>query len=123
MKKTWEKNRLETYKGSFMHYLRSVYANAVTSEGFITNQLFSAHNIKNDPVSLDKIAIDPRPLRYDTLATVIDTSFISLKSPDFYLTYDPKKLTPSLKSPLRKIKYTLNWIIMVQLYECLLKKR
>ncbi len=97
MKRTWEKNRLETYKGSFMHYLRSVYLNTVTKEGFITNQLFSAHNIKNDPVSLDKITIDPRPLRYDTLATLIDTSFISLKSPDFYLSYNPKKANAKVK--------------------------
>lgn len=104
MKKTWEKNRLETYKGSFMHYLRSVYANAVTSEGFITNQLFSAHNIKNDPASLDKITIDPRPLKYDTLATLIDTSFISLKSPDFYLSYNPKKANAKVKKAPKKNK-------------------
>jgi hypothetical protein len=97
MKKAWEKNRLETYKGSFMHYLRSVYSNTVAKEGFVTNQLFSAHNIKNDPLSSDKIAIDPRLLRYDTLATVIDTSFITLKSPDFCLTYDPKKANAKAK--------------------------
>jgi hypothetical protein len=97
MKKAWEKNRLETYKGSFMHYLRAVYSNTVAKEGFVTNQLFSAYNSKNDPLSSDKIAIDPRPLRYDTLATVIDTSFISLKSPDFYLTYDLKKANAKAK--------------------------
>jgi hypothetical protein len=91
MKKAWAKNRLETYKGSFMHYLRAVYSNTVAKEGFVSNQLFSAYNIKNDPVSLDRITIDPRPLKYDTLATIIDTSFIALKSPDFYLTYDLKK--------------------------------
>ncbi|MGF7081916.1 carboxypeptidase-like regulatory domain-containing protein [Mucilaginibacter sp. UYCu711] len=102
MKKAWEKNRLETYKGSFMHYLRSVYSNTVTKEGFITNQLFSAYNIKNDPLSLDKIAIDPRPLRYDTLATVIDTSFIALRSPDFYLTYNLKKANAKLKKAPKK---------------------
>jgi hypothetical protein len=92
MKKAWEKNRLETYKGSFMHYLRSVYSNTVAKEGFVTNQLFSAHNIKNDPLSSDKIAIDPRLLRYDTLATVIDTSFITLK-----------KQMPKLKKLLKAI--------------------
>jgi hypothetical protein len=102
MKKAWDKNRLETYKGSFMHYLRSVYSNTVTKEGFVTNQLFSAYNIKSDPASLDRIAIDPRPLRYDTLATVIDTSFMALKSPDFYLTYDPKKANAKPKKAPKK---------------------
>jgi hypothetical protein len=102
MKKAWGKNRLETYKGSFMHYLRSVYSNTVTKEGFVTNQLFSAYNIKSDPASLDRIAIDPRPLRYDTLATVIDTSFMALKSPDFYLTYDPKKANAKPKKAPKK---------------------
>jgi hypothetical protein len=91
MKKEWAKNRLQTYNGSFMHYLRSVYLNTVSKEGFITNQLYSAVSDRNDPGSLDRITIDPRPLKYDTLATIIDTSFISLKAPNFYLTYNRKK--------------------------------
>lgn len=102
MKKAWEKNRLETYKGSFMHYLRSVYLNAVTKEGFVTNQLYSLVTNKNEPGSSDRIAIDPRPLRYDTLATVVDTSFIALKAPDFYLTYDPKKANAKPKRYSKK---------------------
>ncbi|MEJ7560568.1 MAG: carboxypeptidase-like regulatory domain-containing protein [Pedobacter sp.] len=32
----WEKNRLQTYKGSFMHYLRSLYVGNTRGESFLT---------------------------------------------------------------------------------------
>jgi hypothetical protein len=108
MKKAWAKHRLETYKGSFLHYLRSVYLNTVTKEGFVTNQLFSLVTNKNDLMSTDRITIDNRALRYDTIATVIDTSFISLKAPNFYLTYDPKKANAKPKKASRNNKTAID---------------
>ncbi|MFD2145030.1 hypothetical protein [Mucilaginibacter antarcticus] len=41
MKKEWASNRLKTYKGSVMHFLRSVYRNRVSQEGFIVNKLYN----------------------------------------------------------------------------------
>ena len=40
--KRWEKNRLKAYKGSFMHYLRSLYAGNTVEETFLTY-------VKEDP--------------------------------------------------------------------------
>lgn len=35
-RKKWAVNRLRTYKGSFMHYLRSLYSGKTVAEGFVT---------------------------------------------------------------------------------------
>ncbi|MCC8424264.1 carboxypeptidase-like regulatory domain-containing protein [Mucilaginibacter sp. UR6-11] len=85
MKKNWAKNRLEAYKGSFMHFLRSVYANTTLDEGFITHQMYPARG------SINGIYMDTRPVNFDTLVTPIDTSFISLKFTSLYIIYDPRK--------------------------------
>jgi hypothetical protein len=90
-KQEWAKNRLETYKGSLMHFLRSVYQKNTLAEGFLTCQLFDR---TVDRVGIDNITwvyIDTRPVKFDTLTTVIDTSFIALKFTDLYVVYDPKR--------------------------------
>ncbi|MDB5158604.1 MAG: hypothetical protein JWR50_3311 [Mucilaginibacter sp.] len=89
MKKVWDRNRLETYKGSFMHFLRSVYRNTTLKEGFITNRIYKAY-LKPDN-DLPMISLDERPLKFDSVTTVIDTSFIRLNCNLIYVTYDPKK--------------------------------
>jgi hypothetical protein len=94
MEKVWAKNRADVYKGSFMHFLRSVYANKVLKEGFLARQIYAFVPFKDgnsDVVKyLNRVILDPRPIRFDTLATTLDTSFISLKSPTLYVTYEPK---------------------------------
>lgn len=42
--KKWIKNRLETYQGSNMHFLRSVIANKVKEEGFLVRRLMRKPN-------------------------------------------------------------------------------
>lgn len=42
--KKWIKNRLETYEGSDMHFLRSVIANKVKEEGFLVRRLIRKPN-------------------------------------------------------------------------------
>lgn len=90
IKKQWDKNRLEAYNGSLMHFLRSIYSNTVLQEGFLTHQLYSPMPLKGN-TDIDKITIDTHPIKYDTLIQVVDTSFILLKSPNLYIVYDPKK--------------------------------
>jgi len=43
-KRTWEKTRLTVYKGSSMHFLRSVIANQLPEEGFIVLRLIRKLN-------------------------------------------------------------------------------
>ena len=38
-RRQWAANRAAAYRGSFMHFLRSVYANRVAAEGFLTQQV------------------------------------------------------------------------------------
>jgi hypothetical protein len=89
MQKSWDKNRLEAYRGSFMHFLRSVYQNTVLKEGFIINGIY--RNYYSTNLVYPVLLIDQRPVRFDTLANVIDTSFISFKFKPLMFTYDPRK--------------------------------
>lgn len=43
-KKRWEKNREIAYKGSFLHFFRSLYQNKVTEEGFVINKISKIPN-------------------------------------------------------------------------------
>ena len=43
-RKQWAANRLTAYKGSFMHFLRSVYNNRVQAEGFLTQKITVGEN-------------------------------------------------------------------------------
>ena len=93
-KRQWAKNRLAAYQGSFMHFLRSVYANNTLENGFITRPTFGFITFKFDEklVQLpDRIIIRNRLLNFDSLVTAIDTNFTSFKfRQDMYVNYDPK---------------------------------
>lgn len=49
--KKWLKNRLEDYKGSDMHFLRSIFADRLTEEGFRTLKLIRKPNPARPPDS------------------------------------------------------------------------
>jgi hypothetical protein len=90
MKKRWAKNREEAYRGSLMHFLRSVYTKTTLQEGFIVNTLYK-FTYKNKHDDGPTLSIDTRPIKFDSLITVIDNSFISLKFSPIYVIYNPKK--------------------------------
>ncbi|MDB5002214.1 MAG: hypothetical protein JWQ34_439, partial [Mucilaginibacter sp.] len=93
-KKEWAKNRLQTYQGSFMHFLRSVYSNKVLENGFITKPSYGYVTLKHDDVTsnMDRVVINDRPVRFDSLITTVDSNFISLKFKQLlYVIYDPRK--------------------------------
>ncbi|MDB5003597.1 MAG: hypothetical protein JWQ34_1822 [Mucilaginibacter sp.] len=90
MKKRWAKNREEAYRGSLMHFLRSVYTKTTLQEGFIVNTLYK-FTYKNKHDDGPTLSVDARPIKFDSLITVIDSSFISLKFSPIYVTYNPKK--------------------------------
>ena len=93
-KKHWAKNRFEAYKGSFMHFLRSAYANNTLENGFITKPMYGYATYKygDDTIRLqDHIIIKNRSVMFDSLLTAIDTNFTSFKfKQPLFITYDPK---------------------------------
>lgn len=92
VKAIWATNRLKIYYGSLMHFLRSVYNNNTLAEGFVTNQLYYK---PNKGLSL---YADPRPVRFDTIVTVIDTSFVSAKFTSLFVSFDKKKTAALLNT-------------------------
>jgi hypothetical protein len=89
-KSKWPQNRLETYKGSMMHFLRSAYFNAALKEGFLTYRVISEttkYTLAAEKYTVVKI--DKRPIKFDTVVNIIDDSFISLAAQHLYIIYDP----------------------------------
>jgi hypothetical protein len=83
-KKDWAANRLAAYRGSLMHYLRSVYSNTALQEGFSTHQIYVAKSRSN-------MYIEPREVKFDTVVTRVSNSLISLRFTSFYVIYDPQR--------------------------------
>lgn len=95
--KQWTKNRYETYKNSFMHFLRSVHNNKTIENGFITRPLlgYATYKFDNKTTLLrDRIITKDRQVMFDSLINVIDTNFTSFKfNQPLYITYEPKAST------------------------------
>ncbi|HEY9533633.1 MAG TPA: carboxypeptidase-like regulatory domain-containing protein [Mucilaginibacter sp.] len=96
----WARNRYDAYKGSFMHFLRAVYANNTLKEGFIANSLLKGFLKADGDVDVPMVTIDTRPVRFDTIVKRVDTIFQSLKTNQLYVTYDPKKAA-AIKNDIR----------------------
>ncbi|MES2807935.1 MAG: carboxypeptidase-like regulatory domain-containing protein [Bacteroidota bacterium] len=109
-KSQWAKNRLQTYQGSFMHFLRSVYANNTLENGFITRPMYGYKRLKVDDVTIDPdmAVIKDRLVQFDSLITVIDTGFVSFKFRMLYVNYAPEKAGAFAlnKSDKKKNKYS-----------------
>jgi hypothetical protein len=56
-RKLWTANRLTAYTGSFMHFLRSVYANRLQAEGFLTQQIIVSPNPKFERAEQQRLAL------------------------------------------------------------------
>lgn len=105
-KQRWAKNRLETYQGSFMHFLRSVYTNNTLENGFITKPFYKYVTFKYDTTAVDLLnysVIIDRLVKFDTLITAIDTNFVSLKlRQPLFVAYDPSATKYAKDHPTNK---------------------
>ncbi len=92
-KKEWAKHRLETYQGSFMHFLRSVFQKNTLENGFIVRPLYGYGTERINPDIEDpyKVIIKDRPVQFDSLLTPVGTGFMSFKFNQLYIVYDPQK--------------------------------
>lgn len=106
-KNQWAQYRLETYKGSMMHFLRAVYLNTVLKEGFLTYGLYKDTTRKTRlGESVTVVGIKTHPVKFDTLVSVIDTSFVSFRFNHLYATYDPAGAATVLAKrdlPMKKV--------------------
>ncbi|MFD2147591.1 hypothetical protein [Mucilaginibacter antarcticus] len=109
-KSQWAKNRLQTYQGSFMHFLRSVYANNTLENGFIVRPMYGYKRLKVDGYTIDPdmAVIKDRLVQFDSLITVIDTGFMSFKFSMLYVNYAPQKAATFAlnRSDAKKNKYS-----------------
>ncbi|WP_186292737.1 carboxypeptidase-like regulatory domain-containing protein [Mucilaginibacter corticis] len=105
-KKEWAKNRLDTYKGSFTHFLRSVYSNKVLENGFIARPLYGygSERVNPDIEDRDKLVINDTQVKFDSLVASIDTSFKSFKFKQLYVLYDPQKARAFFSNASNKTK-------------------
>jgi hypothetical protein len=88
-KKEWAKNRLETYKGSMMHFLRSVFTNSTLQEGFISNEIYDGGG---------KSYYAPKLAKFEDMITAVDTSFVYFNFKGLRILYDTVKTARYLKS-------------------------
>ncbi|MGF7081917.1 carboxypeptidase-like regulatory domain-containing protein [Mucilaginibacter sp. UYCu711] len=101
MKIQWAKNRFAAYRGSLMHYLRSVYTDTQIKEGFLTHQLYQERGGKTGLST----KIDNRIVNFDTIKMVVDTTFTSLKFTSILIDYNPEQANHILQkdtNPLAK---------------------
>ncbi|MFD2873519.1 carboxypeptidase-like regulatory domain-containing protein [Mucilaginibacter ximonensis] len=114
MQATWDKNRLAAYKGSLMHFLRSVYRNRVLREGFIINPILERDD-SNPPI----ITYDARPVAFDTLRRIVDSSFVGLRFKRLLYSYDPsraKTIQTNITTPVLKERLVDNDITQITLF-------
>lgn len=97
-KKKWVENRLKEYNGSLMHFLRALYINKdePLKEGFLLRPIYE--QVGEGEQGRNTLFSVGAPIKYDSLVSVVDTSFISFKfKSKLYVVYDPK-LTLKMKT-------------------------
>lgn len=97
----WVANREETYKGSLMHFMRSVFRNKIIEEGFeirrIIRQKVPNANIKlnGEPIMEEVDVLINTPLNGDSIAFAIDDNTAGLQFKDYLqVVYKNKVMSP-----------------------------
>lgn len=97
----WVANRKETYKGSLMHFMRSVFRNKIIEEGFeirrIIRQKVQNANIKlnGEPIMEEVNVLINTPLNGDSIAFAIDDNTAGLQFKDYLqVVYKNKAMSP-----------------------------
>lgn len=97
----WTENRKETYKGSLMHFMRSVFRNKVLEEGFemkrVIRQKLPSPTIKinGEPLMEEVDVLINTPLTGDSIAFAIDDNTAGLQFKDYLqVVYKNKAMSP-----------------------------
>lgn len=93
----WKKNREETYNGSIMHFMRSLYRNTLEAEGYEVRRIKRNKEKKNQPFSNGSdnfnILINTL-LKGDSIAFVIDSVTLGLQFKDHLQVVYKRKYMP-----------------------------
>ncbi|MDO7876948.1 carboxypeptidase-like regulatory domain-containing protein [Hymenobacter sp. ASUV-10] len=92
-RKLWEANRLIAYKGSFMHFLRSVYRNRLRTEGFMAQQVrVIINNRYGQTDSLRRMLLERHPDGSNLTKAEKDSLSLWSRSAPIYATLNPAAL-------------------------------
>lgn len=95
-KAIWAGNRNKIYYGSAMHFFRALYAGGKhpAAEGFKIRSLAEPYDLEDERLNArmrPPAKVDERPVAFDSLVTVVDSSFIALKfHRGLFIDYEPK---------------------------------
>jgi hypothetical protein len=91
--KLWAANRLVAYKGSFMHFLRSVYRNRLRTEDFMAQQIKIIHNKRfGQTDSLRQMLLERHPDGSDLTRAEKDSLSLWSRSAPVYAVLNPTAL-------------------------------
>lgn len=91
----WQRNREEAYRGSIMHFMRSLYRNQLQEEGFeLKHVLRRKRKLKNGFFERLPAMLINVPLTGDSIAYSIDSATVQLLFNDYLQVTYPDKKTP-----------------------------
>ncbi len=93
----WKKNREETYNGSIMHFMRSLYRNTLEDEGYELRRVIRNKEKKNNLFSNDANNLDiliDKPLNGDSIAFAIDSFTVGLQFNNYLQVVYKRKYMP-----------------------------
>lgn len=104
----WQKNRAETYKGSLMHFMRSLYRNTLEDEGYELRKIIRNKEKRNNYFlngSSNSNNVDilvNTPLNGDSIAFAIDSTTVGLQFADYLqVVYKWKSMPETYRSTQR----------------------
>lgn len=100
--KRWLQNRQETYLGSMMHFMRSLYRNQLVEDGFELRRIIKKRN-KSTEIQLggvknmeDMDILVNIPLNGDSIAFAIDSVTAGIQFTDYLQVVNPAKKMPDM---------------------------
>ena len=104
----WQKNREETYKGSLMHFMRSLYRNTLDTEGYEMRKIIRDKDKLTNPFSGRSTGNNNGdilvniPLNGDSIAFAIDSFTVGIQFKDYLqVVYKWKNMPETYRSTQR----------------------
>lgn len=97
----WLANRADTYKGSLMHFMRSVFRNKINEDGFEIKRIIrqkapsATIRLNGEPLMEEVDVLINKPLNGDSIAFAIDDNTAGLQFKDYLqVVYKNKVMSP-----------------------------
>jgi len=102
--KRWQRNRLDTYKGSLMHFMRALYQNKIAQEGFEVRKIIRQKKTPSFTFSstgTNDFLID-QLLPGDSIAFAVDSATAGMQFNDYLQVIYPAKKMPEFYTRTQK---------------------